>query len=166
MCRPTGTPLKTMGLDQQRFPASTDMDFEKLLERCDRWDFSISANRFSTVIWERVYPLLVHDAGDRLPAQRRPVNATSEDVRAARAALGRPTAPRRSSTADAPRVPAGLHPAAGPGPDRRRTRAGRDLLVAALLTAPARRRTAPHRPHRRRLRAPPGGGGCTSPRTP
>lgn len=51
-----GTPLKTMGLDQQKYPASTDMDFEKLLERCDRWDYSISSNRFSTVIWERVYP--------------------------------------------------------------------------------------------------------------
>lgn len=43
-----GTPLKTMGLDQQKYPASTDMDFEKLLERCDRWDYSISSNRFST----------------------------------------------------------------------------------------------------------------------
>ncbi|NED05622.1 CDP-glycerol:glycerophosphate glycerophosphotransferase, partial [Streptomyces sp. SID6648] len=51
-----GTPLKTMGLDQQKYPASTDMDFEKLLERCDRWDYSVSANQFSTVIWERVYP--------------------------------------------------------------------------------------------------------------
>lgn len=51
-----GTPLKTMGLDQRKYPASTDMDFEKLLERCDRWDYSISSNQFSTVVWERVYP--------------------------------------------------------------------------------------------------------------
>ncbi|MER6694044.1 bifunctional glycosyltransferase/CDP-glycerol:glycerophosphate glycerophosphotransferase, partial [Streptomyces minutiscleroticus] len=52
-----GTPLKTMGLDQRRFPASAKgMDFEALLARCDRWDYSLSSNRFSTAVWERVYP--------------------------------------------------------------------------------------------------------------
>jgi CDP-glycerol glycerophosphotransferase (TagB/SpsB family)/glycosyltransferase involved in cell wall biosynthesis len=83
-----GTPLKTMGLDQQKYPASTDMDFEKLLERCDRWDYSISANRFSTVIWERVYPCSYTSLETGYPRNDVLVNATSEDVRAARAALG------------------------------------------------------------------------------
>ncbi|WP_282083241.1 bifunctional glycosyltransferase/CDP-glycerol:glycerophosphate glycerophosphotransferase [Streptomyces tendae] len=83
-----GTPLKTMGLDQQKYPASTDMDFEKLLERCDRWDYSISANRFSTVVWERVYPCSYTTLETGYPRNDVLVNAGSEEVRAARAALG------------------------------------------------------------------------------
>ncbi|MFE5395633.1 CDP-glycerol glycerophosphotransferase family protein [Streptomyces sp. NPDC056568] len=83
-----GTPLKTMGLDQQKYPASTDMDFEKLLERCDRWDYSVSSNRFSSVIWERVYPCSYTTLETGYPRNDVLVNATSEDVRAARAALG------------------------------------------------------------------------------
>ncbi|MFG2677489.1 CDP-glycerol glycerophosphotransferase family protein [Streptomyces sp. NPDC048392] len=83
-----GTPLKTMGLDQQKYPASTDMDFDELLQRCDRWDYSISANRFSTVIWERVYPCPYTTLETGYPRNDVLVNATAEDVRAARAALG------------------------------------------------------------------------------
>ncbi|AIV36515.1 CDP-glycerol glycerophosphotransferase family protein [Streptomyces sp. MPA0124] len=83
-----GTPLKTMGLDQQKYPASTDMDFEKLLERCDRWDYSISANQFSTVIWERVYPCSYTTLETGYPRNDVLVNAGAEEVRAARAALG------------------------------------------------------------------------------
>lgn len=51
-----GTPLKTMGLDQRRYPASTDMDFDAMLRRCDRWDYGVSSNAFSTAVWERAYP--------------------------------------------------------------------------------------------------------------
>ncbi|MFD0055400.1 CDP-glycerol glycerophosphotransferase family protein [Streptomyces sp. NPDC127168] len=83
-----GTPLKTMGLDQRKYPASTDMDFEKLLERCDRWDYSISSNQFSTVVWERVYPCSYTTLESGYPRNDALVNATPEDVRAARAALG------------------------------------------------------------------------------
>ncbi|MFD4256080.1 CDP-glycerol glycerophosphotransferase family protein [Streptomyces sp. NPDC058534] len=83
-----GTPLKTMGLDQRKYPASTDMDFEKLLERCDRWDYSISSNQFSTMVWERVYPCSYTTLETGYPRNDALVNATSEDVRAARAALG------------------------------------------------------------------------------
>ena len=32
------------------------MDFDALLRRCARWDFSVSSNAFSTLVWERVYP--------------------------------------------------------------------------------------------------------------
>ncbi|WP_340556820.1 bifunctional glycosyltransferase/CDP-glycerol:glycerophosphate glycerophosphotransferase [Streptomyces sp. GSL17-111] len=83
-----GTPLKTMGLDQQRYPASTRMDFADLLRRCDRWDYSLSANRFSTEIWERVYPCGYTSLETGYPRNDALVNATAADVRAAREALG------------------------------------------------------------------------------
>ncbi|OIJ90870.1 bifunctional glycosyltransferase/CDP-glycerol:glycerophosphate glycerophosphotransferase [Streptomyces colonosanans] len=83
-----GTPLKTMGLDQRKYPASTDMSFDKLLERSDRWDFSLSSNRFSTAVWERVYPCSFTSLESGYPRNDILVNATSHDVRRARAALG------------------------------------------------------------------------------
>ncbi|GAA2874314.1 bifunctional glycosyltransferase/CDP-glycerol:glycerophosphate glycerophosphotransferase [Streptomyces mexicanus] len=83
-----GTPLKTMGLDQRKYPASTDMDFDKLLQRCDRWDFSISSNRFSTAVWERVYPCSYETLETGYPRNDILVNATFDDVRRARGALG------------------------------------------------------------------------------
>ncbi|MEU6124075.1 bifunctional glycosyltransferase family 2 protein/CDP-glycerol:glycerophosphate glycerophosphotransferase [Streptomyces sp. NPDC047123] len=52
-----GTPLKTMGLDQRRYPAGTHgISFQKVLDHTDQWDLSLSANPHSTEIWERVYP--------------------------------------------------------------------------------------------------------------
>ncbi|GAT80293.1 glycosyl transferase [Streptomyces sp. F-3] len=83
-----GTPLKTMGLDQQKYPASTNMDFAKLLERCDRWDFSLSSNSFSTAVWERVYPCSYVSLETGYPRNDILVNASFEDVRRARAELG------------------------------------------------------------------------------
>ncbi|MFE2262794.1 bifunctional glycosyltransferase/CDP-glycerol:glycerophosphate glycerophosphotransferase [Streptomyces griseosporeus] len=83
-----GTPLKSMGLDQQKYPASTDMDFDKLLRRCDRWDYSISSNRFSTAVWERVYPCAYTSLETGYPRNDILLRATAEDVRRARADLG------------------------------------------------------------------------------
>lgn len=52
-----GTPLKTMGVKLREFPvAAKRMNFTKLLERADRWDYNLSANRFSTEIWKRDFP--------------------------------------------------------------------------------------------------------------
>lgn len=52
-----GTPLKTMGLDLQNRPAAArGTDFEQLLANVDKWDFSLSANRHSTLVWEKAYP--------------------------------------------------------------------------------------------------------------
>ncbi|WP_328631791.1 bifunctional glycosyltransferase/CDP-glycerol:glycerophosphate glycerophosphotransferase [Streptomyces sp. NBC_00356] len=52
-----GTPLKKMGLDLQEHPAAGGgMDFATLLANADKWDYSLSANRHSTLTWERVYP--------------------------------------------------------------------------------------------------------------
>jgi CDP-glycerol glycerophosphotransferase (TagB/SpsB family) len=83
-----GTPLKTMGLDQRNYPASTDMNFAKLLERCDRWDYSLSSNQFSTAVWERVYPCSFVSLETGYPRNDILVNATFTDVRRARTALG------------------------------------------------------------------------------
>lgn len=83
-----GTPLKTMGLDQQQFPASTNMNFNDLLKRCDRWDFSLSSNRFSTAIWERVYPSSYESLETGYPRNDVLINSTAADVRQARHDLG------------------------------------------------------------------------------
>jgi CDP-glycerol glycerophosphotransferase len=52
-----GTPLKTMGLDlAQAKHSSLGINLHRLMSRVARWDISVSANEFSTEIWERVYP--------------------------------------------------------------------------------------------------------------
>ena len=52
-----GTPLKTMGMDLVHARhSSLGLNFRRLMRRIARWDYSISANPFSTEIWERVYP--------------------------------------------------------------------------------------------------------------
>jgi CDP-glycerol glycerophosphotransferase len=81
-----GTPLKAMGLDLRNSPiAGERMDFERLCNRIARWDYSVSSNRFSSEIWERVYPgdyetlevgyprndVLANATGDRVAAIRR-----------------------------------------------------------------------------------------------
>lgn len=83
-----GTPLKSMGLDQRKYPASTTMSFKKMLSRSDRWDYSLSSNSFSTAIWERVYPCNYVSLETGYPRNDVLVNAGAEEVRAARAALG------------------------------------------------------------------------------
>ncbi|MFI1212106.1 CDP-glycerol glycerophosphotransferase family protein [Streptomyces sp. NPDC020802] len=52
-----GTPLKHMGLDLQERPAAArGTDFAELLRGADQWDYCLSANRHSTLVWERVFP--------------------------------------------------------------------------------------------------------------
>ncbi|NEB09119.1 CDP-glycerol glycerophosphotransferase family protein, partial [Streptomyces coelicoflavus] len=52
-----GTPLKHMGLDLQERPgAARGTDFAGLLREVDTWDYVVSANRHSTLTWERVHP--------------------------------------------------------------------------------------------------------------
>lgn len=52
-----GTPLKHMGVDLLQRPAAAHgMDFERLLRHVDRWDYSVSASRHSSLVWERAYP--------------------------------------------------------------------------------------------------------------
>ena len=51
-----GTPLKHMGLDLQTATVAGRMNFEKLMERVDRWDHVLSSNAFSTEAWARAFP--------------------------------------------------------------------------------------------------------------
>ncbi|MFC9246967.1 CDP-glycerol glycerophosphotransferase family protein [Streptomyces sp. NPDC057136] len=52
-----GTPLKTMGTDLVDRPAAAgSTDFAQLLRNIDKWDYSLSANLHSTLVWERTYP--------------------------------------------------------------------------------------------------------------
>lgn len=84
-----GTPLKKMGLDLRTSPfSSTRLNFRKLVRRCERWDFSVSANVFSTEIWERVYPTDYESLEVGYPRNDALVNATDEDVRRARERVG------------------------------------------------------------------------------
>ncbi|MFC0602158.1 bifunctional glycosyltransferase/CDP-glycerol:glycerophosphate glycerophosphotransferase [Streptomyces palmae] len=84
-----GTPLKHMGLDLQDHPAAArGMDFERLLRRVDRWDHSLSANRHSTLTWERVYPSTYTTLEYGYPRNDIFQRATAEDVLRIRDALG------------------------------------------------------------------------------
>lgn len=83
-----GTPLKTMGLDQANFPASTSMDMEDLLRRCDRWDYSIASNRHSTTVWERVYPCSYTSLETGYPRNDVLINSGAREVAEARHQLG------------------------------------------------------------------------------
>jgi CDP-glycerol glycerophosphotransferase len=84
-----GTPVKVMGLDQQRYPVgAVGMDFAKLLRRIDRWDYSISSNTFSTQMWERAYPADYQALETGYPRNDRLVTATAQDVAQARARIG------------------------------------------------------------------------------
>ena len=84
-----GTPLKHMGLDLRESPVTRSrLNFPALLERCRRWDYSISSNPHSTLVWERVYPVPHVTLETGYPRNDALVNATDEDVAAARAELG------------------------------------------------------------------------------
>ncbi|MBE8469370.1 bifunctional glycosyltransferase/CDP-glycerol:glycerophosphate glycerophosphotransferase [Streptomyces justiciae] len=86
-----GTPLKHMGLDLLERPAaSRDLDITALLADVDKWDYVLSANRHSTLTWERVFPggytTLPYGSPRNDVFQR----ATSQDVRRLREQLGIP----------------------------------------------------------------------------
>ncbi|MGK5737985.1 bifunctional glycosyltransferase family 2 protein/CDP-glycerol:glycerophosphate glycerophosphotransferase [Micromonospora sp. URMC 103] len=84
-----GTPVKVMGLDQQRYPIGAGrMDFAGLLRRVDRWDYSITSNSFSTQMWDRAYPAAYTTLEVGYPRNDRLVTATPEEVLRLRADLG------------------------------------------------------------------------------
>ncbi len=84
-----GTPLKTMGLDQPKYPASTvGYDAERLRRNIAKWDFSITANRHTTLVWDRQFPIKGETLETGYPRNDRLARATAEDTAAARAELG------------------------------------------------------------------------------
>ncbi|MFG3099339.1 CDP-glycerol glycerophosphotransferase family protein [Streptomyces sp. NPDC048182] len=84
-----GTPLKRMGVDQADYPlAHGQLDMRGLMRRVDRWDYSLSANSFSTAAWERAYPAEYTSLDYGYPRNDVLVNATDEDRRRIREALG------------------------------------------------------------------------------
>ncbi|MFM9367029.1 CDP-glycerol glycerophosphotransferase family protein [Streptomyces sp. Da 82-17] len=86
-----GTPLKRMGLDLQDRPAAArGTDFAALLDDVDTWDYVLSANRHSTLVWERVLPGSYTTLEYGRPANDRLLQASSEDVAAVREQLGIP----------------------------------------------------------------------------
>ncbi|MEU1370964.1 bifunctional glycosyltransferase family 2 protein/CDP-glycerol:glycerophosphate glycerophosphotransferase [Streptomyces sp. NPDC005803] len=84
-----GTPLKIMGLDQQDYPAAAQgLNFDRLLKRVDRWDWSVSANPHSTEVWARAYPGAARSLETGYPRNDVLASATDDQVRAARVGLG------------------------------------------------------------------------------
>jgi CDP-glycerol glycerophosphotransferase len=84
-----GTPLKTMGLDlRSAFFAGPRMDFERQFRRWARWDYSVSQNAFSTLVWERVYPARYETLEVGYPRNDVLVNASDADVQRIRGELG------------------------------------------------------------------------------
>ncbi|CAL9309291.1 CDP-glycerol glycerophosphotransferase family protein [Streptomyces sp. SudanB182_2057] len=84
-----GTPLKRMGMDQRDHSAAAQgLDFAALMARVDRWDYSLSANRHSTRMWQRAYPSRHTSLDYGYPRNDVYYTATAADVRAARERLG------------------------------------------------------------------------------
>jgi CDP-glycerol glycerophosphotransferase len=84
-----GTPVKAMGLDQLKHPAGIrGTDLFAQLRRADRWDFSISANAFTTEVWDRAYPCGYQTLEVGYPRNDRLATATAADVAAVRERLG------------------------------------------------------------------------------
>jgi CDP-glycerol glycerophosphotransferase len=90
-----GTPLKRMGVDLRATPeAAARTDFDGLLRRCARWDYSVSANPFSTEVWERAYPTSFESLEVGYPRNDVLANAGPDDVARIRAELDLPSAAR------------------------------------------------------------------------
>lgn len=87
----TGTPVGHVGLDLQERPAvARGTDFARLLRDVDRWDYVVSADRHSTLTWERVHPGSYTTLEYGRPRADRFHAATGADVAALRASLGVP----------------------------------------------------------------------------
>ncbi len=86
-----GTPLGHMGLDLQERPAAArGTDFAELLRGVDTWDHVLSANRHSTLTWERVFPGRYRTLEYGQPRNDVFQQATSADVSRLRETLGIP----------------------------------------------------------------------------
>ena len=86
-----GTPLGHAGLDLLERPAAArGTDFARLLRGVDQWDYVISADRHSTLTWERVCPGRYTTLEYGRPRTDRFHTATVADVARLRRSLGVP----------------------------------------------------------------------------
>ncbi|OEJ32211.1 bifunctional glycosyltransferase/CDP-glycerol:glycerophosphate glycerophosphotransferase [Streptomyces subrutilus] len=86
-----GTPLKRVGLDLRDRPAATPTtDFAGLLRGADQWDYLLSANRHSTLVWEKAVPSSYTTLEYGYPRNDVFHRATRADVLALRERLGIP----------------------------------------------------------------------------
>ncbi|HET6742862.1 MAG TPA: CDP-glycerol glycerophosphotransferase family protein [Kribbella sp.] len=75
-----GTPLTTLNLPEE--------GKDEFMREVDRWDFNLSANRYSSEIWERTYPAYFEELEYGYPRNDRLLTATLDQVRAIRAGFG------------------------------------------------------------------------------
>lgn len=86
-----GTPLKRMGVDLTDRPAAAaGTDFEQLLKHTDTWDYVLSANPHSTLVWERAFPSSYTTLEYGYPRNDIYQRATPDDVVRLRETLGIP----------------------------------------------------------------------------
>jgi CDP-glycerol glycerophosphotransferase (TagB/SpsB family) len=84
-----GTPLKSMGLDELRFPlAARRAGPVASMRRVDRLDYVLSSNRYSTEVWERAYPSDYEILESGYPRNDRLVNAGPDEIATIRDRLG------------------------------------------------------------------------------
>jgi CDP-glycerol glycerophosphotransferase len=81
-----GTPLKRMGMDLAHAPGKRNL--AGVLRRCRRWDYSVAANAFSTLVWERAYPTRYETLETGYPRNDMLATATAADVARVRGELG------------------------------------------------------------------------------
>ncbi|MEU6858713.1 bifunctional glycosyltransferase family 2 protein/CDP-glycerol:glycerophosphate glycerophosphotransferase [Glycomyces sp. NPDC046736] len=83
-----GVPVKVMGVDQKAYPVGRGQNFWALLRRCDRWDYSLSVNDYTSRVWQSAYPCDYATLEYGQPRNDRLVRATDEERRRIRAGLG------------------------------------------------------------------------------
>ncbi|MBV6697170.1 bifunctional glycosyltransferase family 2 protein/CDP-glycerol:glycerophosphate glycerophosphotransferase [Kitasatospora aureofaciens] len=84
-----GTPLKAMGMDLRDRPEAADgMDFGRLQEAIDRWDFLVSSNPHTSEHFARAFPGRYEMLDTGYPRNDRLANTTPDEVRAMRERIG------------------------------------------------------------------------------
>jgi CDP-glycerol glycerophosphotransferase (TagB/SpsB family) len=82
-----GTPLKVMGLDI-RPVRPKEMDWSSFAARCQRWDYVISSNEYSSAVWRRGFPYNYKILETGYPRNDILFNATSDTIAGIRSKLG------------------------------------------------------------------------------
>jgi len=85
-----GTPLKYMGLDQHKTDDKAFADINAFVRRCQRWDYVISSNSYSTRVWRQGFPYSYDVLETGYPRNDRLVLAQDADVAHVRAQLNLP----------------------------------------------------------------------------